>query len=99
MEDSKGTPIQFFLPGDSTADGFVGAADLQAVLNNWGLNGATRKQGDLTGDGSVGGGDRQQVLNNWGQGIPPEPPPQAIPEPATLGLLLLGGLALLRRRK
>jgi hypothetical protein len=30
--------------------------------------------------------------SNW-------PPPSSVPEPATLGLLCLGGLALIRRRR
>ena len=34
-------------------------------------------------------------LSHWTSGIPAE----AIPEPGTLGLVLIGGLALLRRRK
>ena len=41
------------------------------------------------------GDDYVEVLTYWGSGTPPEP----IPEPATVGLLALGGLALLRRRR
>ena len=84
----------FLLPGDVTGDGFVGADDIVGVLTGWGLTGATRQQGDLTGDAFVGADDYVQVLTFWGSGSPPE----AIPEPATMGLLMLGGLAVLRRR-
>ena len=88
------------LPGDVNGDGFVGSGDLSALISNWGLTGATRGQGDVTGDGKVGGADYNQVLSNWGAGTPPEPPSEAVPEPATLALLLIGGLlALVRRRK
>ena len=89
--------ITALLAGDVNNDGFVGGGDLNSIISNWGLVGATRIQGDLTGEGDVGGADYNEVLGNWGAGTPP--PPEVIPEPVTLGLLLLGGLALLRRRK
>ena len=91
--------------GDVTEDNFVGADDLVAILTNWGASGAgvTWAMGDCApwGDGSnpgddfVGADDYVEVLTNWGADYPTEP----VPEPATLGLLLLGGLAELRRRE
>jgi len=83
--------------GDVNGDDFVGGSDLNTILSNWGMSGATRLQGDLTGEGDVGGADYNQVLSHWGEGTPPEP--GAIPEPATLGLLLIGALVSLRRRR
>ena len=56
------------------------------------------KYGDLNGNGIVDGPDYTEVLSYWGTGTPPGPCEGAIPEPATLGLLLAGGLAMLRRR-
>ena len=91
--------LDVHLPGDVTGDGWVGGDDLTVILTNWGLSGRTREQGDLTGEGFVGGDDYSQVLTYWGTGIPPESVITAVPEPATLGLLLVGGLALLRRRR
>jgi len=35
------------------------------------------------------------LLNNWGTGVPVE----AVPEPATVALLSLGALALIRRNR
>ena len=84
-----------FIPGDANGDNFVGSDDLVAVLSGWGQSGASRQQGDLTGDGFVGSDDYVEVLTFWGDGFPPAEP---TPEPATLGLLLVGGLAMLRRR-
>ena len=61
---------------------------------NWGQS-LGREFGDLNGNGIVDGPDYAEVLSYWATGSPPEPPSQATPEPATLGLVLIGGLALL----
>ena len=84
--------------GDVNGDGWVGGDDLTIILTNWGLDGQTREQGDLTGDLFVGGDDYTEVLTYWGTGTPPVSVVTAVPEPATLGLMLLGGLVLLWRR-
>ena len=89
------TAIQQFLRGDADGDSFVGADDLVTVLTYWGQSGMGQEQGDLTGDGFVGADDYVEVLTYWGSGTSPEP----IPEPATLGLLILGGMICLRRGK
>ena len=93
--------------GDVTEDLFVGADDLVRILTHWGESGpaVTWSDGDCapygdgitTGDQFVGADDYVEVLSMWGTSYPAEPTPT--PEPATLGLLLLGGLAMLRRRK
>ncbi len=86
------------ITGDLDCDGFVGITDLNIVLGNWNL---TVPPGDPladpSGDGFVGIDDLNQVLGNWNAGTPP-PPGTAVPEPATLALLSLGGFAILRRR-
>ena len=84
------------VPGDVDGDGYVSAPDLTTIITNWGMSGATRQQGDLSGDGTVSAPDYTEVITYWGTG--PAPPLEPIPEPATLGLLLIGGLALLMRR-
>lgn len=81
------------LPGDVNGDGWVSGTDLSIIINYWGQS-LGREFGDLNGNGVVDGPDYTEVLSYWNP-----PPAEPTPEPATLGLLLLGGLALLRRRK
>ena len=61
-------------------------------------SGATHGDGDADSDGDVDGFD----FAIWQADYPYPPPPAEpgpTPEPATLGLLLLGGLTILRRRR
>jgi hypothetical protein len=85
--------------GDANLDGAVGFVDFQALLNHWQQSGAGWAGGDFNGDGVVDFLDFQTLLNNWdpaGQQALPEG--SMVPEPATLSLLALGALAVLRRR-
>ena len=52
--------------------------------------------GDFDEDGDVDGGDLAQIGLNW---APAGYTPPGVPEPATMSLLALGSLALIRRRK
>ena len=90
-------------PGDVDEDNFVGGADLTQILTNWGNSGVTWTDGDVdpyndgitTGDDFIGGGDYTAVLTAWGTSYSPG----SVPEPATMSLMLIGGLVgLLRRR-
>ena len=81
------------LDGDLNGDGFVGRGDLDAVLMDWGNSPPLLSYTDPSGDDLVGQGDLDIVLSNWGKGTSP------VPEPATLSLLTLGGLALMRRKR
>ena len=83
------------LPGDVNGDGWVNGTDLSIVIDNWGQS-LGREFGDLNENGIIDGSDYAEVLGYWNS--PSEPPSEAIPEPATLGLLFIGALALLRRR-
>ena len=80
--------------GDANLDGKVDFADFQALLDHW-IKPATWAGGDFTGNGVADFADFQRLLDNWNpQGTLESP----VPEPATLSLLTLGGLALVRRR-
>ncbi|HET6428374.1 MAG TPA: CotH kinase family protein [Phycisphaerae bacterium] len=82
------------VPGDANRDGTVGIADLSALADHYGAAGATWEQGDFNGDGIVGIADLSTLADNYGH-----PGAAAVPEPAALGLLAAGALALLLRRR
>ena len=87
--------------GDLNDDGFVGLDDMDSILSNWNTNVTVGDEtmGDVTNDGFVGLDDLDVILSNWNAGTPPPPPPLsvALPEPASLGLMLALGGTLLRR--
>jgi hypothetical protein len=86
------------IPGDLDGDGFVGITDLNIVLGNWNLSVPPGNLlADPSGDGFVGIEDLNVVLGNWNAGTPPSS--NNIPEPSTLVMLSLPGVALLYRNR
>ncbi len=81
--------------GDVNCSGLVDDDDLSLLLANWN-SGSTWGTGDLNENGTVNDDDLSLLLANWGAGS--SPAPEAVPEPMTITLLALGGLALIRRR-
>ena len=80
--------IQAVIPGDANLDDIVDSQDFGILKDNFGLSGGWG-QGDFNGDSIVDSQDFGIHKDHFGD---------TLPEPATLGLLLIGGLALLRRR-
>ena len=76
-------------PGDANLDGTTDALDYVVVSNHYNI-GSKWTEGDVNGDGAVNALDYVVISNNYGAHTP---------EPATLSLLALGGLALLLRKR
>ena len=86
--------------GDTNGDFVVDATDYIALKTNFGMTeGATLAQGNFDADidGNVDWDDLQILMGAMSTRTIGEAP--AAPEPATLGLLAIGALAVLRRRK
>ncbi len=83
--------------GDANRSGFVDGSDFAILAGNWQTSGKVWEDGDFNGDGNVDGSDFALLAGNWQTG--PAAAVAAIPEPASIAMLGLGGLAMLRRRK
>jgi hypothetical protein len=87
------------MPGDADCDGSVGPADYLALKSNFGTSsGAKWAQGDFDNDKGVDRDDLNLLSAYFGRGTSQSfalGGTEAAPEPATMGLLALGGLALI----
>ncbi len=81
--------------GDADLDGDVDDDDLSRLLANWGLQ-TEWTHGEFSGPAPVDDDDLSLLLANWTGTIYP-PGGEGVPEPATMGLLVLGGAGLFFR--
>ena len=92
--DGNGTPDGVgTYRGDFNLDGVVNATDLQIMKGNFGSSGVGFAAGNANCDTVVNATDLQILKGTFGSAA------SAVPEPLTIGLLAVGGAALLRRRK
>lgn len=94
--DNLGFKIRYH--GDLNGDGFVGIEDMDILLANWGrtdITAGSLQDGDANADGVINAADLQIVRDHWGNGTPAG----NVPEPGTLALIALGGVAITRRRR
>ena len=89
------------LLGDANLDGFVNAADLNAVALNWQTDSAKWSQGNFTGAG-VNALDLNALALNWQQATPfaaESVPPVPEPTSAWMALLAMVAIALARSNR
>jgi hypothetical protein len=91
------------IDGDANLDGQVNVSDLTLVLNNLGMTTSLWTQGNFDGATTVDLTDLNEVLNNLGMSASGNTAgggaAGAVPEPASLGIVAVGGIALLRRER
>ena len=89
--------------GDVTLDGVVNLSDLTVLAANYGSSEQGLGTGDVNGDGLVNLSDLTILASNYGmttaQVLAGSPGGYTTPEPTTVGMLVLGAMALIRRRK
>lgn len=94
--------IETFLSADFNTDGIVNLLDLDILGANYNDSGTLTETGDANGDGVTNLLDLDILGTQWQQSSSFAEALAAagiVPEPATLGLLVIGGVAASRRRR
>jgi len=85
------------VPGDTNNDKVVDAADFITLKKNFGKStGSGASAGDFDKTGTVDWADLSTLMSAMGPGGGHAP---SVPDPATFGLLAIGALAMLRKRR
>ena len=96
------TPDPATLPSDFDGDGDVDNADIGLAVGNFTGSSGTGMSywdGDIDHDGDVDNADIGYVAGSFTGAMPSSSQSPPVPEPATLVLLALGGMAILRRHR
>jgi fibronectin-binding autotransporter adhesin len=103
--------VKYTYYGDANLDGMVDGADYQQIDNGFGMGLTGWQNGDFNYDGVVDGSDFSLIDNTFNQITATGASPlailagpalasaSAVPEPTTLGLLSIGAISLLSRRR
>jgi fibronectin-binding autotransporter adhesin len=103
--------VKYTYYGDANLDGTVDGADYQQIDNGFGMGLTGWQNGDFNYDGVVDGSDFSLIDNTFNQITATGASPlailagpalasaSAVPEPTTLGLLSIGAISLLSRRR
>lgn len=101
------TLIRFTLYGDADINGTVNLSDFNRLASNFGSTNALWREGDFDYNSNVNLGDFNRLAANFGLSASPGGPTpadwsalaSAVPEPTSLGVVGLGAIGLLARRR
>lgn len=96
--DPASVLVKYTLLGDADLNGTVNFSDFLRLQAGYGHTGTMWGQGDFNYDGQVNFSDFLLLQAGYGKTLSAGDVAAPAPEPATLGLLAMGALALLRRR-
>jgi autotransporter-associated beta strand protein len=98
--------IRYTYSGDADLDGTVGSSDFDLLAANYGKTDATWNEGDFNYDGTVNALDFNALATNYGDSNAAALPAGSefalgtlVPEPGTLGLLLVAAPLWIRRSR
>lgn len=100
--DNTTVLVRYVYAGDANLDGSVDTLDFNAVAANFGGTNKVWTQGDFNYDGNVDTLDFNIYGSNSGQSGPSAPSGGGnalVPEPASLGALIIVGAALVRHKR
>jgi hypothetical protein len=108
----RGTVGAGLLGGDANFDGIVDISDLYTLAIHWKSSATRWSDADFNADGVVNAADLGQLSLNWQAGSGSLGPslslgsalsmlglPSSVPEPGSIGLLMIGAGMLIRRRR
>jgi hypothetical protein len=90
--------VEYAATGDTNLDTHVDDTDVTDEVNHNGQTGADWADADVNYDGVTNLTDLLTILNNLGDPVPLLPLP-TVPEPTSLGLLVIGATMLVRRNR